>query len=275
VVFALLAIDVWRMGDPARMADLPREWWTAMGFLRWLPSSLDAVLFDPQVLRALRWSALALAVAAAAGVRPYPLLAASFCAVYLLLRGLASGFLGFINHGWLALALFAVMLAAFPAAEAFALRRSSPKRQRVELYVAPIVAMGAVFCTCYFLLGLRRFAHGGLAIFTNDALPTYLAVAALKDGADGGFEYGVAALASPLAAVVLKVGYFVVTLMELLAPLCVASTAFRLLWLGVMIPFHVSTLFTMNILFENNLVLMLLLLTPLPRWLASKLRREQ
>lgn len=62
--------------------------------------------------------------------------------------------------------------------------------------------------------------------------------------------------------------------MEVLAPLCVFSTAFRWAWLAVMIPFHVSTLVTMNIFFDQNLVLMALLLTPLPFWLAAKLARD-
>lgn len=45
------------------------------------------------------------------------------------------------------------------------------------------------------------------------------------------------------------------------------------LWLAVMIPFHVSTLFTMNIFFEDTIVLMLLLLTPLPFWIGARFAR--
>lgn len=273
VVFALLGLDVWGMGDPARVADLPREWYVAQGPLRWLPHGFDAALFEPTFLRGLRWSALALAGAAVAGLRPYPLFAASFCALHLLLRALSAGFAGFIGHGWLAMTFCSWVLAAFPAASALALRRARPPARRASLYTAPIVAMGALFCTCYFLLGLRRFARGGLEIFGNDALPTYIGLASLKDGAHGGFEYGLVVLTSPLAAVVMKAGYFVVTVMEVLAPLCVFSVPFRWLWLAVMIPFHVSTLFTMNIFFDQHIVLMLLLLTPLPFWLGAKLAR--
>lgn len=275
VVFTLLGLDVWGMGDPARIAALPREWYVALGPFRWLPDSLHALVFEPSLLRGLRWSALGLAGAAVAGVRPYPCFAAAFCAVYLLLRALASGFGGFIGHGWLAMTFCSWVLAAFPAAAALSLGRSQRLTRRVELYTAPIVAMGALFCTSYFLLGVRRFARGGLEIFVNDALPTYIGLASLKDGAHAGFEYGLLVLTSPLAASAMKAGYFVVTLMEVLAPLCVFSSPFRWLWIAVMIPFHLLTLVTMNIFFDNNIVLMLLLLTPLPFWIGAKLARAQ
>jgi len=268
-VFALLALDVWAMADPARIAALPRDWYVAQGLLRWLPDAFHALVFEPAFLRGLRWAAFGLAIAAATGLRPYPVFAASFCAAYLLLRALAAGFGGFVGHGWLALTLCSWVLAAFPAADALALGRARPLR-RTELYAAPIVAMSAVFLTCYFLLGVRRFARGGLEIFVNDALPTYIGVASLKDA---GFDYGLVVLTSPLAATAMKAGYFVVTVMEVLAPFCVFSSAFRWPWLAVMIPFHVSTLFTMKIFFDQNLALMALLLTPLPFWLGAKLAR--
>lgn len=274
VVFALLGVDVWGMDDPARLATLPREWYVAHGPLRWLPATLEAAVFDPAFLRSLRWSAIAMAGAAAAGVRPYPLFAVGFCTVHLLLRALAAGFGGFIGHGWLAVTICGWVLAAFPAGAALTLARSCRPARSVSLYTAPIVAMSALFCTCYFLLGVRRFARGGLEIFTGDALPTYIGLASLKEGALGGFEYGLLVLTSPLAARAMKAGYFAVTAMEVLAPLCIFSSAFRWPWLAVMIPFHVSTLFTMNIFFENNLVLMLLLLTPLPFWAAASLAGE-
>lgn len=273
VVFTLLGLDVWRMADPARIAELPRDWYVAQGVFRWLPDAFQTVVFDPPLLRGLRWSALGLATAAVAGMRPYPLFAASFCGVYLLLRALASGFGGFIGHGWLGMTLCSFVLAAFPAADAVALRRSQPPARRIEIYTAPIVAMRTLFCTCYFLLGVRRFAHGGLAIFVNDALPTFISLASLKEGVDGGFEYGLLILTSPLAAAAMQAGYFIVTSMEVLAPLCVFSRAFRWPWLAVMIPFHVSTLFTMNIFFEDNIALILLLLTPLPFWISARFAR--
>lgn len=271
VVFLVLSFDVWAIGDPTRIAALPRDWYVAQGPFRWLPGAFYAAVFDPTFLSGLRWSALAVAGVAATGLRPYPLFAGVFCVLYLLLRALAAGFGGFIGHGWLALTFCSWVLAVFPAAAVLALGRARPLARRAELYTAPIVAMGALFCTCYFLLGLRRFARGGLEIFWNDALPTYIGLASLKDGAYGGFEYGVLILTSPLAAVAMKAGYFVVTVMEVLAPLCVLSGGFRWLWLAVMIPFHLSTLLTMNIFFDNNIVLMLLSLTPLPFWLGAKL----
>ena len=59
--------------------------------------------------------------------------------------------------------------------------------------------------------------------------------------------------------------------MEMLSPLCLFSRRFRWLWLAVIIPFHFTTLFTMNIFFDYNIILLLLLLTPLPFWVATRL----
>lgn len=270
VVFALCGWDVMAAGDPARLAALPREWFVEHGVLRLLPDAFIEMALLAEFLAGARWVALALAGAVILGLRPHALLAVSFCSLHLLLRGLAAGFGSFIGHDWVAMTFCSWILAACPAADALALRRSRSPR-RAELYVGPIVAMGAVLCTCYFLLGFRRIARNGLEIFLGDALPTYVALASLKNGAYEGFEYGVLVLASPLAAIAMKVGFFVVTLMEVLAPICVFSPWFRWPWLTVMIPFHFATLFTMNIFFDDNVVLMLLLLTPLPFWIGAKL----
>jgi uncharacterized membrane protein len=80
------------------------------------------------------------------------------------------------------------------------------------------------------------------------------------------------ALLYPAAGAVLNAGFVVVTVLEVLAPLCLFSRRFRLLWLGVMVPFHVATLFLMKIFFWQNLILLVLLLAGVERWLPSRAR---
>jgi hypothetical protein len=271
VVFAACGWDLASSGDPARLAALPREWYVAHGFFRWLPDAFYASVFDPQLLVTLRWVAVGLAAAAMAGLRPYPFWAGACCALYLLLKTLGAGFGGFIGHGWLGILFCSWILAVFPAADSLALRRSRPPLRRIDLYAAPIVLMSGILCLCYFLLGTRRLARGGIEIFANDALPTYIGLTSLKHSAYGGFDFGLMILTHPAAALAMKAGYGVVTLMEALAPVCLFSTRFRWLWLAVMIPFHFSTLFTMNIFFDYNIVLLVLLLTPLPFWIGKRL----
>lgn len=271
VVFGLCGWDLVSSGDPARLASLPGEWYVAPGFFRWLPDAFYETVFDPRLLVTLRWVAVGLAGAAMTGLRPYPFWAGAFCALYLLLKTLGAGFGGFIAHGWLGILFCSWILAVFPAADSLAFGRSRPRDRRVEPYAAPIVLMSGILCLCYFLLGTRRFARGGIEIFANDALPTYIGLNSLRHSAYGGFDLGLLILTSPVAAVAMKAGYLVVTVMEVLAPLCLFSSRFRWLWLAVMIPFHFSTLFTMNIFFDYNIILLLLLLTPLPFWLGQRL----
>src|SRR5690606_27023043 len=61
----------------------------------------------------------------------------------------------------------------------------------------------------------------------------------------------------PLAlAPALTLGFVVTTLFEASAPLLLVSRVFRMVWLPCMAVFHVMTLFLMNILFWENLVLL-------------------
>jgi len=59
----------------------------------------------------------------------------------------------------------------------------------------------------------------------------------------------------PWLAAMLKGGYFVTTLFELASVGVLFSRTFGMLWLAVIGSFHFITLFSMNIFFWENLVL--------------------
>jgi hypothetical protein len=64
----------------------------------------------------------------------------------------------------------------------------------------------------------------------------------------------------------------VVTLFEILSPLALVWRRFRWVWLAVIAPFHLTTLFTMNIFFWENLILLAVVFTGLPTWVQERRR---
>jgi len=249
-------------GQPSNLAALPKEWFQAFGVVAILPDSLLAFLFKTQVLLIMKWAAVSLSVILVLGLGPYRPLAITFCILYFILVSLGVGFGGFVGHARKALMFCTWVLAMFPAADALAVGRRPQSARDPAEYRAPLVYMTAVFTICYAFLGLRRLVHGGMEIFTGDAIAIELAMKSLMPSRFG-YEYGTLALTSPTFALLMKAGFFGITVAELLAPICLFSKPFRYLWAAIMVPFHISTLFTMNIFFANNMVLILLLMTPL------------
>lgn len=60
---------------------------------------------------------------------------------------------------------------------------------------------------------------------------------------------------SVAGAWMLRIGFPLVTLLELLTPLCVFSRRFRWCWLAVMVPFHLGTGLLMGIWFGYSMAL--------------------
>jgi hypothetical protein len=70
-------------------------------------------------------------------------------------------------------------------------------------------------------------------------------------------------------SLVIITGFAVVTLFELLAPLCLVFRGFRYAWLLTIIPFHFLTLLTMKIFFWQNLLLICVLLVNIESLLSK------
>ena len=103
----------------------------------------------------------------------------------------------------------------------------------------------------YTYIGLTRLVQGGWTLFTGNGLLYYLATSSRS------FE-SYPAWFNPVAWwPALLVGFMLITLCEALSALTLVSRRFRLVWLLVMVPFHVATMFLMNILFWQNAVLLL------------------
>ena len=276
VVFGLWAIHLLRT-PLTRSADTPFEFFSPPGFFAYIPEGAWAVIFQPGPLLLIQSLALVLVLCAAAGLRPFSLFGPLAFVAVVFFDGVMKGWGGFINHGQIAPLVAALFLALSPAGDRLALfsRRapSQPPPEREPLYRFPLVATSFVMAFAYALIGAHRVAMGGIEIFTGDALPTYLALRTFEY-ARAQFEVSALLLQSGFAVIVLKLGFFVVTIFEILSPLALVFRRFRLVWLIVIVPFHVTTLFTMNIFFWENLILIALVFTALPArfeaWLDAR-----
>ncbi len=266
VVYGLW-IAVLLLNPVERLGDLPPDWLDAVGVLRFLPDAVQFFVLQSEFLAVLRWGLVVLCILLLLGVRPFLPLALLAAAGLLLFDGIIKGFGGFINHAQMGLLYAAWLLPFFPAADGFSVLGRARVRKPEALYAAPMVLIGLCLATVYMLLGIRRFAHGGIEVFTGDAILNYLAVSALNYSAYG-FEYGLLPLTHPWLALGAKASFFVFTLAEIAAPLALFHARFRMVWVPVILSLHVGTLLLMNIFFWEQAVLVLVFLTALPHAFA-------
>jgi hypothetical protein len=155
-----------------------------------------------------------------------------------------------------------ILLCLFPAADAVSVMgRKRAGAAPDAVYAGGVLAVAAFLCAAYAFIGTHRIVAGGYAIFTGDAILSYLAAQSMNYSSYG-FQYGMLGLLYPLLGTAFKAGFLVTTLFEILSPFTLVSRWFRWLWLAVIVPFHVSTLFTMNIFFWENILLIAAFLVP-------------
>jgi hypothetical protein len=192
-------------------------------------------------------------LAVAAGARPYRILAPAACLALTVSEGILRG-CGQFPHRYIIVLLLAYLLCGFPAADALTLfpprtrRTADPRPSRAALVSATLL-----LCLTYSLTAARRLSSGGLAIYLDDTILCATATRDAELGAAGG--WGLWACESVPAAWALRLGFPLVTLLELLAPVCLFSKPFRWGWIAVMAPFHLATGLLMGIWFIHNLAL--------------------
>jgi hypothetical protein len=155
---------------------------------------------------------------------------------------------GMIFHTENLMVLHVLVLAIAPAADAWALgARGSPGERRAG-YGWPIKLLCAVTLTTYFVAGIAKLRETGLAWVTTDFLRNYVAYDALRKvelgsihSPLGAWLAGQAWVWKPLAAFSL--------LVELAAPLAMASARAARAWVIAAIAFHLGVLAMMAIFF--------------------------
>jgi hypothetical protein len=250
IVFGLAAVS-WVYCPVWEVAYIPEFY--GLGVMRLLGADLWVPLLTPEVAMGIQAVTIGLSLLVAAGIGPYRRLAPLACIALTISEGMACG-LGMICHARTILILTSYILCWFPAADALTLMRQRNLRPaRPVMYRAPLIAASLVMSSTYLMIAARRLSSGGLAIYLDDSILCATAARDAELGSAGGL--GIWACETAVIAWALRLSFPVVTIFELLSPLCVFSKRFRWIWIAVMVPFHIGTGLLMGIWFPYNLAL--------------------
>ncbi len=171
------------------------------------------------------------------------------CVALTVYQSIVRGY-GHINHAEIVPLLGIYILTAFACAD---------KVERTKRPSYPIVAIILMLSLSYMFVGVHRLGNGGLAIFFTNGIDRS---AVLNSMRVSWFQFGMGdlLLESRFVRLGLRMGFIAVTLVEILAPMCLVSRRFRIVFLIIIVPFHVMTILTMHIAFFENLVLLGLLI---------------
>jgi hypothetical protein len=251
-VFGLWAVFAWR--DPLHLlAELPAEIFLPLGVLRLAPSQEVIDLFlSPAGLRALKAAVVIFSAAAAAGVltRVTAVLAALALIVW---QTINRGFAGYVNHAEIPLLLAAIVLAVSPCDRALTIRPRPRREPGPAAYQFPLVAILALICTTYLFIGSYRVAHGGVALLRSEALSEWILSWNLREP-DPAATLGVRWIANPGTELAGRVGFGMLTLLEVTAPLCLLSARYRAFFLVAMLLAHSGILLLMRIDFTAQVL---------------------
>lgn len=259
----------------SKVTEVPIEYFSPIGVLQIVPQPVWQFIYTAEFLSILK---LAMSVCLALlllGVRPFQCIAIFTCILLTFYQGLIRGF-GYINHGELPMLYATYVLAVFPSADALSLRRGKVDGTHPTMYKAPMIAIALLLCLTYMFIGARRLVEGGLEIFINKTIVHMVALRSFEPGPSGS-GYGHLVLEYPWLALMLQVGFPIVTVFELLSPLCLFYRYFRWAWIPVMFSFHMATGLLMQIWFTANFLLIVVFLTDIERllavWLPQSIRR--
>ena len=248
--------------DPSSdLAEIPLAYYQPVGILQWLPMRFwEAALSEP--LLQIWWGALAvLLLLSGAGVPYYRGVALVTCVLLTFYQGVIFGFTS-VSHAPIAALYIAWILAVFPSADAFSLRRSPKPWPSNTVYQTAILTATILLLVTYMFVGVRRVVDGGTDIFLDGSILRFLARNAV--GPDHlPQRLGLRVLEYPGLSTIFEVGFVIVTFFEIFSLLCLSSNWFRRSWLAVMLPFHVLSWPLLQLLFVHNILLICVLLIDL------------
>lgn len=200
------------------------------------------------------------------GFRPFSYVAIPTVLLLFLIDGIIKGFGGFVNHAELGILYTTIILALFRSSDGFSIfnKRSDSKEIPDDYYTLPILLIALTLTLAYSFIGIHRFLYGGVEQFFNDSMFVHLTVNSLNYSKFS-FDFGLLIVESKYLLTITKIGFLAVTIFEIASPFILLFKALRYLWLIVIIPFHLLSLFLMNIFFWENLILIILLFVYLPQ----------
>jgi hypothetical protein len=242
------------------IGELPPGLVTRMGPLKLIPNALWGAVLHPSFLLAFKIVLIGVLAAAMLGLRPYRLVAVTAAAMLTVQQAIVQGF-GHHSHGTVPLLFVTYVFTMCPAGHRLAVNRSeAPSAFPTAEWALAVMAFTLLLT--YTFTAADRLARSAPEIFLDHSMKYFIAQNFLLKPNALPFQSQVVGylLGRPGINRILDTGFALVTIFELLAPLCLISRRFRYAWLSVIVPFHFSTLVTMKIFFWQNLLLICVLL---------------
>jgi len=256
---------------------LPASLFEPLGIYRLLLGSGDGAVMQfiltEGFLVFLKMALLAGCLLCMIGIRPFRWIAVPTVALLFLADAITKGFNGFVNHAELGILYASLVLVMFPSADGFTpfkKKKSAAGKASDTNYVAPILTIAFILCMAYTFIGVHRLLYGGMEQFFNHAMEVHLLVNSYNYSKYG-FGLGLWVVSSDWLMILFKTGFFAITLFEITALFAIINRTFAYIWMAVIIPFHFLSLFTMNIFFWENTVLILVLFLVVSRELSREL----
>jgi predicted DCC family thiol-disulfide oxidoreductase YuxK len=267
-VVRLLVFGVWAVIfclDPIQqLAELPVAALNPPGVYLFLPRAAVEWLFVEPVLWSVRVAGVGSCFAAALGVfSPWSLVAAaaSVCLVQSLERALGS-----INHSEIVFVLSAIVLAGFAGAD-WLTRRGGKRVGAGDGAPLVLMTLAVVFVLSYQFVAIHRLLTSGLPGIMNDSIVFYMVRHTARDTfwVSGGGWY---IYESETLRMIARWGFLGTTLVELTLPFGLLLRRGRWCYVAALTLFHVNTFLTMNTVFLQMLLVVLLL--DISRWAAPR-----
>jgi hypothetical protein len=238
------------------VAMLPLQAAYPTGLVALLPAEALAWVFDAHVLFGLRVLILTLCFAGLSRAI-FPAVAPLLCLAATFELSLVRTF-GHVAHAEVPLLLITYVLAAFAVLEWWSDRSGSNAARGAERWATPLVLSTFLFCATYTFVGVVRLTTAPLTVFTGDTMLWSIVEHSSRPWLLD-FDAWRWAASSPWIMGVVKVGFPVVTIFELFAPLAMLSCWFRRSFIAVIAGFHVAVVVLMELPFLHHLALLLLL----------------
>ena len=250
-IFKLLLDPLWRL------AEMPREMFQPVGILNLFPASVLESLFQPGGLMLLLGATL-FVLALGLTNRAFPVVA-TLAAILLTIYSSVIRSFGPAVHTDIVLLLAVYVLAGFAWADFFQAKLEHKRESPASWSSYPLITIVSLLCLSYMLVGFNRMVAGGIHVFTGDTMEVWAIDASLR-GYYFNTNIGWHVPEWPLVALMLKLGLPGVTILEMIAPLCLAWPHFRWVFIPVMLSFHLLSLVFMNIFFFDDMLVYLLLI---------------
>jgi hypothetical protein len=236
---------------------VPSSLYEPVGPLRLLPPSTEMLLHNATFLTALKIVTLVFIALVIAGVAlRFTMVAA--CLTATLFASLWRGFAGHIDHESVLILYAGYLMTIFLFADRRAEAKGEPRSPGAPTPAGvQLLSILAVLCFVYTMVGVFRTVRGTPGVYTSDSL-MFWALRNAYETVDPTGHFGKYVIDYPILGQALRAGYPVITLFELTAFAALFSRWYRYAFLVVMVPFHILSLFVLDVFFWENMALYVL-----------------